>query len=152
MEIAGVENEKKKVLIVEDESICQLVLRVYLKKYPIEARFCGDAEAGLACLDEFQPDLILMDLVLPRMDGIAAIEQIRHRAAFRRTPIIVTTTMNDSITSIEARESGANSYLVKPLRFSDVEQLLEKFLGVASAPSETDDQDGRFHESLGPAA
>ncbi len=128
---------RPKVLVIEDEPLCQLLVRAYLRNFPVDVVVCGDAESGIEALEEYCPDLILMDVLLPRMDGIEATEEIRRRAAFRRTPIAMTTTMDHQATSVDAREAGADTYLVKPLRFGDLRDLLSRFLGVgegAAAP------------------
>jgi CheY-like chemotaxis protein len=121
----------RRILIVEDEPFCRRLLERYLSSFPVEVRFCADAETGLRSLEEFDPELIFMDLVLPGMDGIEATETIRHRSGFASTPIVVTTTLDDAHVSIDARNAGATSYMAKPLLFPDVVELLGKLLGIA---------------------
>lgn len=127
------ENETRRVpriLVVEDETVPKMLLQLYLRSFSVEVRFCADAESGLEALDAFHPDLIFMDLVLPGMDGMEAIDRIRHRADAAGTPIVVTTSLGDARTSIEAREAGANTFLSKPLQLGRVADVLQRFLGV----------------------
>lgn len=121
------------IMVVEDESICQLLMKTYLRHFPVNVVFCPDAETALRRLDEVHPDLILMDVVLPQMDGIEATEAIRHRAGCAKIPIVITTTLDNSVTSIEAREAGATGYVVKPLQLGQVRELLDRYLDIGAA-------------------
>lgn len=119
-----------RILVVEDEAVPRMLLQVYLRSWPVEVRFCPDAESALDAFGAFHPDLVFMDLVLPGMDGMDAIERIRHLAEGNRVPIVVTSSMGDARTSIEAREAGASTFLAKPLQMGHVANVLERFLGL----------------------
>lgn len=124
---------RPRILIVEDEWVCQLLLQTFLKTFPVEVEHRPSAEAALTDLDRIRPDLILMDVMLGGMDGIEATELIRHRPGFEKTPIVMTTTLDDSVSSVEARDAGASTYLVKPIQLRQLREILDRFLGLGAA-------------------
>lgn len=121
-----------RILVVDDEPVPRMLLQMYLRSWPVEVRFCPDAESGLETFETFHPDLVFMDLVLPGMDGLEAIDRIRHRADAAKVPIVVTSSLGDSRTSIDARTAGADTFLAKPLELGRVAEVLQRFLGLRS--------------------
>jgi len=103
----------KKVLIIEDD---QVIANVYRNKFAVEgyqAEAVFDGESGLKAMRTFQPDVMLLDLVLPRMSGVEFIKQVRNEADFAKVPIIVFS--NTYLTNLiqEAWKAGANKCLSK---------------------------------------
>ncbi len=103
----------KKILIIEDN---QIVATVYRKRFEAEgyqAEIALDGETGLQMLRTFQPDLLVLDLMLPKMSGVEVIKQIRGEAEFARLPIIVFSNTYLSNLIQEAWKAGANKCLSK---------------------------------------
>jgi DNA-binding response OmpR family regulator len=103
----------KKVLIIEDD---QIIANVYRNRFAVEgyqAEAVFDGESGLKTMRTFQPDVMLLDLVLPKMSGVDFIKQVRSEADFARVPIIVFS--NAYLTNLiqEAWKAGANKCLSK---------------------------------------
>ena len=103
----------KKILIIEDD---QIVANVYRNKFAVEgyqAELASDGETGLKIMRTFQPDIIILDLMLPGISGVDVIREIRSEAAFSKTPIIVFS--NTYLTNLiqEAWRAGANKCLSK---------------------------------------
>ena len=103
----------KKILIIEDD---QIVAHVYRKKLTVEgyqAEIALDGETGLKLMRSFQPDLIVLDLMLPKMSGVDVIREIRSEAEFAKLPIVVFS--NTYLTNIvqQAWKAGANKCLSK---------------------------------------
>lgn len=82
------------------------------------------------------PDLIIMDVVMPRMDGYAACRELRSRTATKRIPIILVTTRGQEESVEIGYESGCNDYLTKPVNPSELLALLESYLGTDSTGHE----------------
>lgn len=120
---------KPRALVIEDEPFCRRLIGILLEGHGVEAHFAESTEEGLERLEAVAPDVIFVDLVLPGLDGIAAISAIRHRAGFDRIPIVVTTSLDDRFSSIEAREAGATGYLVKPILPEQLDEVVGKYLG-----------------------
>jgi two-component system cell cycle response regulator DivK len=79
-----------------------------------------DAEAGLTLAREQRPDLILMDIQLPGMDGLAAIELLKRDQATRSIPVIALTALAMKGDEARIREAGCDGYIAKPMRYQEV--------------------------------
>jgi DNA-binding NtrC family response regulator len=106
------------VLIVEDEASLAATLQTFLERQGVTAHTFPSAEAALARLRELAPDLVLVDVNLPGMDGLAALQAIRDERP--ETLVVVTTGFSSVATAVAALKGGAVDYLTKPL---DLEEL-----------------------------
>jgi two-component system, OmpR family, response regulator MtrA len=100
-----------RVLVVDDDTALAEMIGIVLRTEGIEPFFCAE---GLGALDAFRqsrPDLVLLDLMLPGMDGIEVCSQIRAESG---TPIIMLTAKSDTADVVKGLESGADDYMVKP--------------------------------------
>lgn len=125
-------NAQPSILLVEDNPMdVDLALRAFRKRRltnPIEV--ARDGEEAIAWISRWEagaalPAVILLDLKLPRVDGLEVLRQLKGHQAFRRIPVVVLTTSSESEDVARAYELGVNSYIVKPVNF-------EKFVEVAS--------------------
>lgn len=105
-----------KILIVEDEVDIVEFLEYNLSKegYIIEKAY--DGEAGLEAALSFLPDLILLDIMMPKMDGIELCEKLRSMDKFEDTLIAFLTARSESFTQISALDKGGDDYITKPIR------------------------------------
>jgi DNA-binding response OmpR family regulator len=101
----------KKILIIEDEPNIAEVVSLYLERAEFSVRIAKDGEAALKILEQHIPDLIIMDLMLPEMDGFTITRWLRERS---NVPIIMLTARRDEIDRITGLELGADDYVVKP--------------------------------------
>jgi len=103
----------KKILFIEDESALQKTFRDVLEKEGYEMISALDGESGLRLAKTQKPDLILLDLILPKKDGFDVLKELKENEATKEIPVIVLTNLEE-IESIEkAIELGATTYLVK---------------------------------------
>jgi DNA-binding response OmpR family regulator len=100
-----------RVLIVDDEPMVREVLQRYLTRSGFVTNCAGDGEAALAAFDASKPDLVLLDLMLPAIDGFGVFRSIRARAA---TPVIMLTARGEETERIAGLELGADDYVAKP--------------------------------------
>ncbi|MDC4204231.1 MAG: sigma-54 dependent transcriptional regulator [Candidatus Manganitrophus sp.] len=115
----------KKILVIDDEISVQESFRNFLKReYALV--FASDGEEGVRRFQEAFPDLILLDLIMPRMDGMAALKRIRE--ADEKIPIIMLTATRTIKTAVEAIKAGADDYLTKPFDLEELKWLLAKTL------------------------
>jgi DNA-binding NtrC family response regulator len=115
------------ILIVEDEATLAKNIKTYLVRNGYEAETVSSAEDGLARLDSFKPDAVLLDLRLPGMDGLAALA--RFRAADANLNIIMITGHGSVETAVDAMKAGAYDFLTKPVSLTKLRLLLDKALG-----------------------
>lgn len=102
---------KQKILIVDDDSNIADLISLYLMKECYETRIVGDGEAALAAVCAFEPDLILLDLMLPGMDGYQVCREVRSS---KDTPIIMLSAKGEIFDKVLGLEMGADDYMEKP--------------------------------------
>lgn len=109
--------KKKRILIVDDEPKIVRILSANLKSigFAVSGETCG--EDALAAVDLYDPDLILLDIMMPRMDGFAALEKLR---LFNDAPVIMLTARDRSEDKVRALNMGADDYLTKPFSIEEV--------------------------------
>lgn len=108
---------KQKILIVDDdENICEL-LRLYLEKDGFDTAVANDGEDALKSAEHYSPDLILLDIMLPKLDGWQVCREIRKNSD---TPIIMLTAKGETFDKILGLELGADDYISKPFDTKEV--------------------------------
>ncbi len=100
-----------RVLVVEDDQEIADVLRRTLRQEGHEVRSAGDGEEALAAAAEFMPDLVILDLGLPKLDGVEVLRRLR---ADDDVPVLILTARTDLDDRVEGLDTGADDYLVKP--------------------------------------
>lgn len=113
----------KRILVIEDQEDNRRILRYLLKSADFEVLEALTGEDGVALAERERPDLILMDIQLPGLDGYEATRRIKSNPALRHIPIIVVTSYALSGDDVKAFEAGCDAYVTKP--FSP-RQLLAK--------------------------
>ncbi|NLL46316.1 MAG: response regulator transcription factor [Clostridiales bacterium] len=107
----------KKVLIVEDDANIAELLRLYLEKDGFVISIAPDGGAGVAMAQSFEPDLVLLDIMLPVMDGWAVCREIRKNS---NVPIIMLTARGETNEKISGLEMGADDYITKPFEIKEL--------------------------------
>ena len=105
---------KKRVLVVEDHEENRRILRLLLASASIDMIEAVTGEEGVAAAERERPDLILMDIQLPGLDGYEATRRIKANPAVRHIPIIVVTSYALSGDDVKAFEAGCDAYVTKP--------------------------------------
>jgi two-component system cell cycle response regulator DivK len=105
---------QKTILYVEDNDLNRKIVRDLLRRTSYRLIEATDGEAGIATALEQRPDLILMDLQLPKVSGIDAVRTLRNAPATAATPIIAITSFALSGDQQKAKAAGASAYLAKP--------------------------------------
>ena len=114
------------ILYVEDNELNRKIVRDLLKRTKYQLIEAFDGEAGVAKALEIRPDLILMDIQLPKISGLDATRKLRAEAATANTPIIAITSFALSGDDVKAKEAGATAYLAKPYSPFDLLNLVRK--------------------------
>jgi len=118
----------KTILYVEDNELNRKIVRDLLKRTAYALIEAHDGEAGVATALEKRPDLILMDIQLPKISGIEATRRLRGEAATAATPIIALTSFALSGDEQKAKEAGATAYLAKPYSPKELLGLIRTIL------------------------
>jgi CheY-like chemotaxis protein len=114
----------KMILLVEDDPDHELLTKRALKKSNIanDIRVARDGEEAIALLlgeDAIQPQVILLDLKLPKVDGLEVLRRIRTSEATRMLPVVVLTSSDEERDLVRSYQLGVNSYIRKPVNFND---------------------------------
>ncbi|NBW06817.1 MAG: phosphate regulon transcriptional regulatory protein PhoB [Caulobacteraceae bacterium] len=109
------------ILVMEDEDALATLLQYNLEKEGYDVVIASDGEEGLVQIDERQPDLVLLDWMLPKVSGIEVCRRLRGRAETRNLPIIMLTARGEESDRVRGLDTGADDYLTKP--FSMVELI-----------------------------
>ena len=118
----------KTILYVEDNEMNRQIVRDLLKRTSYALVEAHDGEAGVAKALEIRPDMILMDIQLPKISGLEAIRRLRADPAMAGTPIVAITSFALSGDDQKAKEAGATAYLAKPYSPRDLLALIRKTL------------------------
>jgi two-component system, OmpR family, phosphate regulon response regulator PhoB len=111
---------KPRVLIVEDEDAQAEVLRYNFDREGFDVTVAGDGDEAMLAVEEQQPDLVLLDWMLPGTSGIAVCRRLRSRPETRALPIIMLTARGEEADRVRGFESGADDYVVKPFSPSEL--------------------------------
>jgi CheY-like chemotaxis protein len=117
------------VLVVEDFEDNRFMMRRLLEMSGYRVVEAINGEQAVEAAVEERPDLILMDLSLPKLDGLAATRRIRQHEGLARTPIVAVSAHDTTDFHADALAAGCNEYVTKPIDFDQLEALLEKLLG-----------------------
>ena len=104
----------KKILVVDDEELTTQLAKTFLEKYGFKVIIASDGEAGLEMAEAENPDLILLDVMLPSMDGFSVCKKLKENDNFKNTPILMFTAKGLSSDIEEGKAVGADEYIVKP--------------------------------------
>jgi len=121
--------EGTRVLVIDDSKTIVTVLRKFLRSAGYEVYEAFDAESGLAIMQAQQPELVFLDIVLPGMNGFAALRAIRRDPALRDTPIIMMSGNEQAMEQFFGTRIGADDFMKKPFSrheaFFRIERLLD---------------------------
>ncbi|MFQ8702956.1 MAG: response regulator [Eisenbergiella sp.] len=127
---------KQKILIVDDDANIAELISLYLTKECFETMIVGDGESALRAVDTFAPNLILLDLMLPGIDGYQVCREVRSRSA---VPIIMLSATGDIFDKVLGLELGADEYMEKPCDAKElvarVNAVLRRYKPVTAAPA-----------------
>lgn len=107
----------KTLLIIEDDSNIRELLRLYLEQEGYAIESAADGAEGLRVFKRIHPDLVLLDVMMPNMDGWQVIKEIR---AASKTPVIMLTAKSETFDKVSGLELGADDYIAKPFEMREV--------------------------------
>ena len=124
---------KEKILVVEDDVNINELVKMYLEREGCTVFSAFDGAQGVAMFDEHEPDLVLLDIMMPIMDGWAVCREIRARS---KTPIIMLTAKGDTFDKVSGLDMGADDYMVKPF---EMKELLARIRAVLRRTADESD-------------
>jgi len=137
-----------KVLVVDDDPVCRRLLQASLLKRGCEVVTACDGEEAHALARDHKPDIVITDVVMPKLDGFALCRRIKADAELRRAPVILLTALSDSGDVIGALQSGADGFITKPYDKDFLAACMESLIARAGHPGE-DRADGQIEIAVG---
>lgn len=133
---------KQKILIVDDDNNIAELVSLYLTKECFETKIVNDGESALTAVEEFVPNIILLDLMLPGIDGYQVCREVRANSAI---PIIMLSAKGEVFDKVLGLELGADDYIEKPFDSKElvarVKAVLRRYKPVAAAPVATNQEE-----------
>src|SRR3990172_3573921 len=126
----------ERVLVVDDESKIADIVRLYLEREGYKVVVCGDGKVALELFSREPPDLVVLDLMLPGLDGLEVCKRIRQES---RVPVVMLTARDDEVDKILGLELGADDYLTKPFSPRELVARVRAVLRRANAPATQED-------------
>ena len=124
-------NNSKKILVVDDEQMTTDLAKTFLEKHGFEVVIASDGEEALELAQEQVPDLILLDVMLPTIDGFEVCKKLKDNATFKNTPILMFTAKGLSSDVEKGEAAGADEYIVKPFSGKALVATIRKHLGMS---------------------
>jgi twitching motility two-component system response regulator PilH len=124
-----------RILIVDDSPSQQLGIRRIVEKLGHEVLTAEDGQAGVNLAKEQLPDLVLMDVVMPNLNGFQATRTLAREATTRHIPVILVTTKDQDTDRMWGMRQGAKAYITKPFSEDELSEVLERVFSGQQPPS-----------------
>jgi DNA-binding response OmpR family regulator len=119
----------KRVLVVDDEPNIVMSLRFLMEREGLEVEVAPTGEAALQALERAPADLVLLDVMMPEIDGFEVCQRIRAHPAWAKTPIIMLTAKGRDVERDKGRALGADDYITKPFSTRELVARIKQMLG-----------------------
>ncbi|MGW8321191.1 MAG: response regulator transcription factor [Thermodesulfobacteriota bacterium] len=123
-----------RILLVDDEPNIVLALEFLMKKEGYETFTADDGEKALEAIREHQPDLVILDLMMPKLDGYEVCQRVRSDPACKNTVIVMLTAKGREVEREKGLAMGADLYITKPFSTREVVEKVRGLLSETSAP------------------
>jgi DNA-binding response OmpR family regulator len=130
--VQGVQGTTRRILLVDDEPSIQKMLTHALEREGFQVHAVGDGEAALEAIDVYEPHLIILDIMLPKVDGTEVIRRVRGQSD---VPVIMLTAKDDEIDRVVGLELGADDYVTKPFAVRELVARVRAIMRRAVVPS-----------------
>src|SRR5919202_3489725 len=117
---------ESRILVVEDDPYIAELLQLQLQHRKLNVRCEYDGRSGLKAATQFDPEVIILDIMLPGMDGVGVLKELRQRG--NRAPVIMLTARNTSLDKIHSLNQGADDYLTKPFSMEELAARIRALL------------------------
>ena len=126
----------KKILAVDDEKHIVRLVQINLEKEGYQVATASTGREALERVGEFRPDLIVMDVMMPEMDGFEALKKLKENPETREIPVIMLTAKAQDADVFRGWQSGADLYLTKPFNPAELLSFIKRLLASQNAPAE----------------
>ena len=128
--------KKKRILVVDDHEDNIELLRARLEARGYEVEGANDGQAALDAVRRVCPDLILLDVMMPKMDGMEVVKRLKSNKALPFIPVIMQTALDSTENKVEGLDAGADDYITKPINFAELEARVNSLLRIKTLQSD----------------
>ncbi len=121
--------QRKRILIVDDQGSTIMTHRFQVNHAGFDILTATNGEEALWLMTTDPPDLVMLDVMMPKMNGFEVCRRIKSNPATEHIPVFIITSLKSDADSASAKDSGANEFLVKPIKTDDLVARLRKYLG-----------------------
>jgi two-component system, cell cycle response regulator len=132
--------KKKRILVVDDHEDNIELLRARLEARGYEIHAASDGQAALDQVERVIPDLILLDVMMPKMDGMEVVRRLKADKNLPFIPVIMQTALDTTANKVEGLDAGADDYITKPINFAELEAKVNALLRIKSLETELRDR------------
>lgn len=122
------EEKKCKVLLVDDDVQILRSLRVYLELENYQVETASDGKEALEKIQEVKPEIVVLDIMMPEMDGFEVLEKMKQDKSMKGVPVIMLTAKGQDVDVVKGYEMGALSYMTKPFNLNELVENIELVL------------------------
>jgi two-component system cell cycle response regulator len=128
--------KKRRILVVDDHEDNIELLRARLEARGYEVEGASDGQAALDAVQRTCPDLILLDVMMPKMDGMEVVKRLKANKALPFIPVIMQTALDSTENKVEGLDAGADDYITKPINFAELEARVNSLLRIKTLQSD----------------
>ena len=140
------ERKKKRILVVDDHEDNIELLRARLEARGYEVEGASDGQAALDAVTRNTPDLILLDVMMPKMDGIEVVRRLKANPELPFIPVIMQTALDSTENKVEGLDAGADDYITKPINFAELEARVNSLLRIKALQSALAERETELEE------
>ena len=135
-----------KILIVDDHEDNIELLRARLEARGYEVHGANDGYAALEAVERVCPDLILLDVMMPKMDGIEVVRRLKANSKLPFIPVIMQTALDSTENKVQGLDAGADDYITKPINFAELEARVNSLLRIKKLQTQLEERDIELSE------
>ena len=135
------ESDRSRILIVDDNPDSLEILRARLESWGYRTQTAADGEEALNKIEAQPPDLILLDIMMPRVDGMEVARRVKNNPQLPFIPIIMETALDTTEAKVEGLDSGADDYITKPIDFAELKARLNSMLRIKRLQAELEERE-----------
>ena len=147
MEPRGETEQSSRILIVDDHEDNVELLRARLEAWGYRSESASDGAEALQKIEECPPDLVLLDVMMPKIDGIEVARRVKGNAKLPFIPIIMQTALDATENKVEGLEAGADDYITKPIDFAELKARLQSMLRIKRLQEELEERERDLMEA-----
>src|SRR5438067_8733205 len=139
-------SRKQRILIVDDHEDNIELLRARLEARGYEVFGANDGQAALDQVADVCPDLILLDVMMPKMDGMEVVRRLKSNKDLPFIPVIMQTALDSTENKVEGLDAGADDYITKPINFAELEARVNSLLRIKTLQSDLSSREKELSE------